>query len=54
MPRSGSVDAGIEKPLSRKLARVQRCLVETEAALGSIAEDHDDIPFSESNTRGDP
>ena len=46
-PRAKSVGAGVEKLLSRKLGRVQRCLEETEAALGPIAEDHDDIPLLE-------
>ncbi len=42
----GSVDSGSEKPLSRKLGRVQRHLEETGTAL-SIAEGHDDIPLLE-------
>ena len=46
-PSLSSTDASGEKQLSRKLARVERCLRDTDKALASVKADHDDVPLLE-------
>ena len=46
-PSSCSADTVGEKQSSRKLACVERCLLETDKALASVKDDHDDVSLIE-------